>query len=252
MLRTKTMLLTVVVVALAVPSLWAQNKRTVGTPSPSLTQLKAELQARATALGVPAVCTASDTGSFPPPGYYPGTNKCSSGNANLGNGQSIQGPSATCADRAGVEGKWNPGGRNVELPAGVSGSPFSFWGSSFFANVVENQNPDVYGDVINIQTDTDLTLKNRQGVFGFEVSNSDPTVQTYSVTVHTTAGDVSVGPFQAGGSDPLLDPGAQRIVAVCNAPAITGVHISCTSCSDLSGDGKTGIAQIRGDKFKGF
>ena len=68
MLRTKMMLLTVVVVALAVPSLWAQKERLV-RPKP--------------AADGSAVCVAIPAGA-PPAGYYASTNKCSSGNVNYG------------------------------------------------------------------------------------------------------------------------------------------------------------------------
>jgi hypothetical protein len=251
MLKVKLMLVTVLVAALAVPSLWGQKEDTLARRS--IKQIKAELQARATALNVPAVCQLVITGNIPPGGYFSGTNKCSSSNANYGNGQSINSFVGTCADKGGVEGTWGPFGRTVEDPAGTSGSPFTFWGNGFAAGSVEIQNPDVYGDSTNIATDTTLTLKSKQSVLGLEFSNSDPTVQLYTVTVHTsTAGDLVVPGVRVGGSSMELDPGAQRPVAICNARVITGIDLSCTSCSELSGDGKTGVAQIRAAEFPGF
>jgi hypothetical protein len=251
MLRIKMLLLTGLVVALAVPSLWAQKKNEALMRTP-INHIKQVLQARATATGQAAVCLAVISGNTPPPGYLAGTNKCSSSNAQYGNGNSINPFVTTCADKGGVEGNWGEGGRTVELPAGVSGSPFSFWGNGFAAGSVEQQNPDVYGDLTNIQSTAELTLKRKESVFGLEFSNSDPAVQTYDVTVHTTAGDQVLPNVSVGGSNSELDPGAQRPIAVCNAAAITGITLTCTSCSELSGDGKTGVAQIRGDKFPGF
>jgi hypothetical protein len=107
----------------------------------------------------------------------------------------------------------------------------------------------VYGQSITVSNEIGLTLKHSQGVFGLEVDNLTP--QTFTVTFHTTAGDVSNGPQLVGGiAEP--DQFAQRFVAVCSGPAITGVTVQCDSCSDVSGDGATAIGQIRGDKFKGF
>jgi hypothetical protein len=254
MLRIKMLLLTGLVVALAVPSLWAQKKEDGALMRMSIQHIKQTLQARATATGAAAVCVAVISGNTPPSNYLAGTNKCSSGNALYGSGNSINAFVTTCADKGGVEGTWGPNGRTVEPPAAVpfSGSPFTFWGNLFAAGSVELANPDVYGDLINIQSETDLTLKRKEGVFGLEFSNSDPTVQTYDVTVHATDGDHLLPNVSVGGSNSELDPGAQRPIAVCNTPAITGITLTCTSCSELSGDGETGVAQIRGDKFLGF
>jgi hypothetical protein len=107
----------------------------------------------------------------------------------------------------------------------------------------------VYDQAINIANEIGLTLKHNQGVLGLEVDNL--TVQTFTVTFHTTAGDVSVGATSVGGTaEP--DPFAQRFVAICSGPAITGVTVQCNSCTEVNGDGESAIAQIRGDKFKGF
>jgi hypothetical protein len=230
MLRTKTMLLTVVVVALAVPSLWAQKEllvRPKANPDGS------------------AVCVAAPIG-IPPAGYYASTNKCSSGNANYGFGNSLQATVSHCSDSAGVEATYDAG---LTVSAVGRGNTWPIWANPSTAGSSENYQVNVYGQAINISNEIGLTLKNKQGFFGLEVDNL--TEQTFNVTFHTTAGDVSVGPTLVGGTaEP--DPFAQRFVAICSGPAITGVTVLCTSCSDTNGDGQSAIAQIRGDKFKGF
>jgi hypothetical protein len=236
MLRTKTMFLTVVVVALAVPSLWAQKERLVrpkAAPDGS------------------AVCVVTGTGT-PPVGYYASTNKCSSGNANYGNGNSQQAFVAHCSDSGGVEATYDKAlnvqgvGRGNTWPAP--------WQNGFEVGSSENAQPDVYSQAISIANTISLKLSHLQGVLGLEFNNL--TLQTYIVTFHTTVGDIKSVPILAGGTTP--DTGfAQRSVAVCSGPAITGVTVSCApqdggSCTETSGDGSSAIAQIRGDKFKGF
>jgi hypothetical protein len=231
MLRTKTMLLTVVVVALAVPSLWAQKERLV-RPKP--------------AADGSAVCVVTGTGT-PPAGYYAATNKCSSGNANYGNGNSKQAFVHTCSDRGGVEAVYD-GALNVQ-GVGRGNTWPAPWQNAFEVGSSENAQPDVYSNAINIASEIGLKLSHLQGVLGLEFNNL--TLQTYTVTFHTTAGDISSVPIQAGGTTP--DVGfAQRSVAVCSGPAITGVTVQCTTCSETNGDGTNAVAQIRGDKFKGF
>jgi hypothetical protein len=231
MLRPKTMLLTVVVVALAVPSLWAQKERLVrpkAAPDGS------------------AACVAAPVG-LPPAGYYASTNKCSSGNVNYGKPNSRQTFVQHCSDSGGVEARYDQGLIvNAVSPGGTW--PIS-WGASAAPFNVESVSPDIYGNSVNIATEIDLKLSHVQGVLGLEASNL--TVQTFTVTFHTTAGDVSVGATSVGGSSEP-DPGAQRFVAICSGPAITGVTVNCDSCTDTNGDGANAIAQIRGDKFKGF
>jgi hypothetical protein len=230
MLRTKTMLLTVVVVALAVPSLWAQKERLV-RPRP--------------AADGSATCVAAPIGT-PPPGYYASTNKCSSGNVNYGGPNSKQTFVNNCSDSGGVEAAYD---HPFEVNAVDGGTWPAPWGAVFTMGTVENQQPDIYQNAISITTEMGLKLSHLQGVLGLEASNL--TVQTFTVTFHTTAGDVSVGPTKVGGSvEP--DPGAERFVAICSGPAITGVTVNCDSCTDVHGSGHNAIAQIRGDKFKGF
>jgi hypothetical protein len=230
MLRTKTMLLTVVVVALAVPSLWAQKERLVRPKA---------------APNGPAICLAAPIG-IPPTGYYAETNKCSSGNANYGLENSKQAFVHTCSDRGGVEAVYD-GALNVQ---GVGpGNTWPIWQNASEFGSTENNRPNVYSQSINIANEIGLTLNHEQGVLGLEVDNL--TEQTFTVTFHTTAGDVSVGPTLVGGqAEP--DPFAQRFVAICSGPAITGVTVQCDSCTEVNGDGTSAIAQIRGDKFKGF
>jgi hypothetical protein len=83
MLRTKMILLTAVVVALAVSSIWAQKERLV-RPKP--------------ALNGAAVCVATLAGTLPT-GYYAETNKCSFGNRLQDPPNSVNGFATTCADR---------------------------------------------------------------------------------------------------------------------------------------------------------
>jgi hypothetical protein len=231
MLRTKTMLLTVVVVALAVPSLWAQKERLV--------------RPKAAADGS-AVCVVGGTGT-PPQGYYASTNKCSSGNANYGIGNSIQATVLHCSDSGGVEATYD-GPLNVQ-GVGTGNTWPAPWQNGFEAGSSENAQPDVYSNAINIANEIGLKLSHRQGVLGIEFNNL--TLQTYVVTFHTTVGDISSVPILAGGTTP--DTGfAQRSVAVCSGPAITGVTVQCTTCSETNGDGANAVAQIRGDRFKGF
>ena len=213
MLRTKTMFLTVVLVALAVPSLWAQKERLV--------------RPRANPDGT-AVCVVTGTGT-PPAGYYAATNKCSSGNANYGMGNSRNVTVATCSDSGGVQATYDTA-RNV---AGVGrGNTWPApWQNGFEVGSSENAAPNVYTDTINITNEIGLKLTHLQGVLGLEFNNLS--LQTYVVTFHTTVGDLSSVPIQAGGTTP--DVGfAQRSVAVCSGPAIKGVTVQCTTCTDTT------------------
>ena len=230
MLRSKTMLLTVVVVALAVPSLWAQKERLV-RPRP--------------AADGSAVCVAVTPGAAPT-GYYASTNKCSSGNVNYGGTNSLQTFVTHCSDSGGVEATYDGLLGVNAVDGGTWPAP---WGAIFTMGTVENQQPDIYQNAQSLATEIGLKLTHLQGVFGLEASNI--TVQHFTVTFHTTAGDVSVGPTEVGGQvEP--DPGALRFVAVCSGPAIRGVTVNCDDCTELHGNGHNAIAQIRGDKFKGF
>jgi len=248
MSRTKMMLFTVLVAALAVPSLWAQKKHEDEAISRmSIKQIKHLLQARAKAAGVPAACLAS---SLAPPTYLAATNKCSSGNADLGTpSTSLQGGSSTCSDKGGVEATFT-----VARTVGAVGPGQAFagpWNSTFTGpSSIENSQPDVYGDSIFIQSSIEYTLKRPEGVTGFEFSNLTP--QTYDVTFSNSTGVLAVAKGVPAGGTVEPDPAAARVVAVCNVPAITNVLIECTSCSELNGDGTNWIAQIRGDKFLGF
>jgi hypothetical protein len=224
------MLLTVVVVALAVPSLGAQKERLV-RPKP--------------APDGSAVCVAAPTG-IPPAGYFASTNKCSSGNALYGNGNSLQTFVKHCSDSGGVEATYDQG---LNVSGVGAGNTWPIWQDPGAPFNVENISPNVYSNSIRIANEIGLTLKNKQGVLGLEVDNL--TVQTFTVTFHTTAGDVSVGATSVGGTA-SPDPLAQRFVAICSGPAITGVTVSCDSCTEANGDGANAIGQIRGDKFKGF
>jgi hypothetical protein len=232
MLRTKMMLFTVVVVAVAVPSLWAQRGRLV-RPNP--------------APDGAAVCVASPTG-IPPAGYYASTNKCSSGNANYGMGNSLNVTVGTCSDKGGVEATYDQG---LNVNGVGAGNFWPKWGNPFSPANVENVSPNVWGQTISIATEIALTLTHEQGVLGLEVSNLTP--QMFTVTFHTTVGDVSLPtPQGVGGTAFPIDPGAQRFVAICSGPAIKGVTVKCDTCSELSGDGETAIGQIRGDEFSGY
>src|SRR5215469_15088496 len=121
MLRVKMTLVTLLVAALAVPSLWAQRK--------SIKEIQSELQKRAEELHVPAVCNAVISGNTPPKGYFTETNKCSSGLAETGPGFTRVTVARTCADQGGTEVTWGPTPRTVQFPAGVSGAEFAFWGN---------------------------------------------------------------------------------------------------------------------------
>jgi hypothetical protein len=232
MLRTKMMLFTVVVVALAVPSLWAQRKRLV--------------RPERAANGDP-VCIATPTG-IPPAGYYAETNKCSSGNANYGFGNSLNLTVGTCADKGGVEVTYDQG---LDVVGVGPGNFWPNWGNPFAPANVENVSPNVWGQSIFIATEIGLTLTHEQGVLGLEVSNLTP--QMFTVTFHTTVGDIKLPtPQNVGGTAFPIDAGAQRFVAICSGPAIKGVTAHCDSCTETSGAGQTAIAQIRGDKFAGY
>jgi hypothetical protein len=231
MLRTKMMLLTAVVVALAVPSLWAQKERLV-RPKP--------------AADGSAVCVVGGTGT-PPPGYYASTNKCSSGNANYGMGNSLNKFVRNCSDSGGVEATYD-GPLDVQ-GVGTGNTWPAPWQNAFEVGSSENASPNVYSTAIRIANEIGLNLRHLQGILGLEFNNL--TLQTYTVTFHTTVGDISSLPILAGGTTP--DTGfAQRSVAVCSGPAITGVTVHCDTCTETNGDGATAIGQIRGDKFKGF
>jgi hypothetical protein len=230
MLRTKMMLFTVVVVALAVPSLWAQKRLVRPEPAPD---------------GSP-VCVAAPTG-IPPAGYYASTNKCSSGNANYGMGNSLNVTVGTCSDKGGVEVTYDQG---LNVNGVGKGNFWPVWGDPSAPANVENVSPNVWGQTISIATEIGLTLKHEQGVFGLEVSNLTP--QMFTVTFHTTVGDVSLPTPQYVGGTVQPDPFAQRFVAICSGPAIKGVTVKCATCSELSGDGETAIGQIRGDEFLGY
>jgi hypothetical protein len=231
MLRTKMTLLTVVVVALAVPSLWAQKERLV-RPKP--------------APNGAAVCTATLAGVLPA-GYYAETNKCSSGN-------SLQDPPAgsakgfatTCADMGGVEAKYD---QPISVEATPKTNGWPNWTGAPFVDAVESNNPPVYRNAIGIEDEIGLTLTNKQGILGLEVDNLHQ--HLYSVVFHTTGGDVSSGPQLVGGQRTPF-PFAQRFIAICSGPVITGVTATCNDCTELHGLGDTAVSQIRGDKFKGF
>jgi hypothetical protein len=230
MLRTKTMLLTVVVVALAVPSLWAQKERLV-RPRP--------------ALNGDAVCVATLAGTLPT-GYYASTNKCSSGNSLQDPPNSANGFATTCDDMGGVEGTYDQPISVVALP-GSNGWPS--WATPGVVDAVESNNPPVYRSATSAASEIALTLTNEQGILGLEVDNLHQ--HHYSVVFHTTVGDVSSGPALVGGSvEP--HPGPRRFVAVCSGPAIKGVTASCLDCTEVNGLGDTAVSQIRGDLFKGF
>lgn len=241
MSRTKMMLFTVLVAALAVPSLWAQKK--------SIQTIKAELQRQATATGVPAVCSIA---SVTPTNYLAGTNKCSSSSPAYTLGSSLNVTVSTCADKGGVEGNWESGGNPLGMgvtQAGVPGSAFTSWGAAFNVGGTEYPFPDVYSPALRpAPSEVSLKLKRNESVFGFEISNE--TQQTYQVTFHTSnAGDLATGRVTLGG---VAEPDVQalRFIAICNTAAITGVTTLCDDCSELSG--QTTIGQIRGDKFPGF
>jgi len=231
MLRTKMMLLTAVVIALAVPSIWAQQKSTIVRPRP--------------ALNGAAVCVATLAGTLPT-GYYASTNKCSSGNSLQDPPDSENGFATTCADMGGVEATYDQPISVVALPR-ANGWPS--WATPGVVNAVESNNPPVYRSSTSIASEIGLTLTNDQGILGLEVDNLHE--HHYSVVFHTTVGDVSSGPALVGGHvEP--HPGPSRFVAICSGPAITGVTVSCDSCTEAHGDGANAIGQIRGDKFKGF
>jgi hypothetical protein len=238
----RTHLVTVVVIALAVPSLWAQKKK-MPERLPSVNEIQQSLQKEADTTAV-LTCTALPIGP-PPAGYYAGTNKCSSSNANYGSGNSINATVGTCSDKGGVEGTWALGMGVAQVGLNYL---FTVWdGGGLAGGNVENLNPDIYTLRFPKFHDVTLTLKRNESIFGLEVNNTGP--QNYTVTFHTTAGDVTSGQSYIGGeSGP--DPGAQHFIAICNAVAITGVTVHCDDCSLSSGP--TAVAQIRGDKFPGF
>ena len=256
MQKSKMMLLTLLIAALAVPSLWAQKKENSGRMS--INQIKHKLQSEAgrselenngmvvvRSTSTPAVCTGS-AGGAGPTGYLAGTNKCTSSVPSYGFGNSLNATAATCADKGGVEGTWAVG-MNVAT-ATVAGDPFTSWGGPFNVGGTEYVGPVYYTPAISPTPDVNLTLKRNEGVFGLEIDNT--TQQSYSVTFHTTAGDVALPPIDIGGlAEPFSQ--AQRAVGVCNAAAITGVTVHCNDCSEVS-SGPTAVAQIRGDKFPGF
>jgi hypothetical protein len=230
MLRTKTILLTVVVVALAVPSLWAQKERLV--------------RPKAAPNGA-AVCVATLAGTLPT-GYYAETNKCSSGNSLQDPPDSVNGFATTCADRGGVEATYDQPISVVALP-NANGWPN--WTGAPFVDAAESNNPPVYRSAISIADEIGLTLTNDQGILGLEVDNLHQ--HHYLVVFHTTGGDVSAGPQLVGGQH-SPHPMAQRFVAICSGPTITGVTAACLDCTEGHGLGDTAVSQIRGDKFKGF
>src|SRR5271169_354164 len=232
--RTKMMLLTVVIVALAVPSIWAQNMRrsTIERPQPNVDGS--------------AVCIAVPIGN-PPAGYYASTNKCSSGNLLQDPPDSANGFATTCADMGGVEATYDQPISAVATPA-FNGWPS--WRTPGTVGGTEANNPPIYASATSIASEIGLTLTNPQGVLGLEVSNRH--THLYTVTFHTTAGDVSQGPALVGGPGFPPNPGPRRFVAVCSGPAITGVTAQCDDCTVVNGDGDTAVAQIRGDLFKGF
>jgi len=237
MSRIKILFLSALVVSLAVPSLWAQRK--------SVKEIQTDLQKQAEELHVPAVCTAT-VGGPGPLGYLRETNKCSSASANYGLGQSKNVTVGVCADRAGIQGTWGTGMSVGQ--AGVRGSTYPTWGSAFNVGGFENQFPVFYTSAISPSPDVVLTLgtNRHQSVFGLEFNN--PVQETYDVTVATTAGNVVINNILAGG---VGEPNnqAQRIVALCNTPAITGVTIHCVGCADAA---QTAVGQVRGDRFTGF
>ena len=179
MLRTKMMLLTAVVVALAVPSIWAQQKSTIVRP-------------KAAPNGA-AVCVATLAGTLPT-GYYASTNKCSSGNSLQDPPDSANGFATTCADMGGVEATYDQPISVVALPR-ANGWPN--WTGAPFVDAVESNNPPVYRSATSIASDIGLTLTNEQGILGLEVDNLHQ--HLYSVVFHTTVGDVSSGPALVGG-----------------------------------------------------
>ena len=233
MLRTKMMLLTVVIVALVVPSIWAQSAS------------KATLVRPQAAPNGDPVCVAVPIGN-PPAGYYASTNKCSSGNIIQDPSNSANGFATTCADDGGVEAKYDQPISVVAIPA-FNGWPS--WNTPGTVGGTEANNPPIYRSATSAASEIGLTLTNEQGVLGLEVSNRR--THLYSVTFHTTVGDVSQGPALVGGSVSPA-PGPRRFVAVCSGPAITGVTAQCLDCTEVNGLGDTAVAQIRGDLFKGF
>jgi len=248
MLRTKTMLFTLVVIAMAVPSLWAQKKHEkLPEGQPSVKLIQQDLQSKADTAGVSAVCTAI-AGGVGPAGYLAGTNKCSSSNALYGFGNSINTTVSTCSDKGGVEGSWqNTSGGALGLTVGqaaVGSSPFLLWGAAENVGGWEWAWPDIYSPAISPSPDIVVALKRAEAVFGFEVS--DLTESTYTVTFATTAGNVTATVL-TGGVIPS-DNGAQRFIGICNVPAITSATIHCSACTSAA----TAVAQIRGDKFLGF
>jgi hypothetical protein len=230
MLRTKMMLLTAVVVALAVPSIWAQKERVVRPKE---------------APNGKAVCVATLAGTLPT-GYYGETNKCSSGNSLQDPPDSANGFATTCADMGGVEATYDQPISVVALP---KSNGWPSWATPAVVNAVESNNPPVYRSATSIASEIGLTLTNEQGILGLEVDNLHQ--HHYSVVFHTTGGDVSSGPALVGGTvEP--HPGPRRFVAICSGPAITGVTATCHDCTENHGLGDTAVSQIRGDKFKGF
>jgi hypothetical protein len=228
MLRTKMMLLTFVIVALAVPSLWAQNAH--------LIRPKAAPNGSAT-------CAAAIPGGVIP-GYLEDTNKCSSGN---GDSTSENGPQpTTCSDKGGVEAVYDVA--VTVLGLGMNGWPN--WSHPGVFAGIENNNPPVYGDSISIQTAIGLTTTQLQGVLGLELD--DRHLHQYSVQFSGPSVSVSTGNFAAGGTNATLTPGAIRVAAICSSPALNRVVVTCMDCVTDPSKGNGAVAQIRGDNFKGF
>ena len=230
MLRTKMMFLTVVIVALAVPSLWGQKARLV--------------RPQAAANG-PAVCTVN-VGN-PLPGYTAETNKCSSGN---NSNKDANGDPMTCSDKGGVEAAFDTPAlvAGIDTALGKNGWP-NWLHPSVFAGI-ENDNPPVYRESINIQTSIGVTTTQLQGVLGLEVD--DLNFHTYLAEFSGPSVKISSGTFPVGGKNINTTPGAVRIAAVCSGPAINRVVVTCQDCTTDVSKGKGAVAQIRGDNFKGF
>ena len=116
MQRTKMVLITVLVAALAVPSLWAQKGK---GHRQSVKQIKAELQRQADTAGVAAICTGI-AGGTGPTGYLAGTNKCSMSSPLYGLGNSLNNAVSKCSDSGGVEAT-----SDVGFTVGLAGVPGS-------------------------------------------------------------------------------------------------------------------------------
>jgi hypothetical protein len=256
MSKAKMMLLTLLVAALAVPSLWAQKQKGPER-HPSVDEIRQALQRGGDELeriGMPvvrsnatpaAICTAIG-GGLAPAGYLAGTNKCTSSVPVYGLGDSLNTTVSACADKGGSEGTWGVG--MTVGQAGATSSVFPSWGGPFNVGGTEFSSPVYYTPAISPSPNVVLTLKAKQAVFGLEVSN--PTQQSYTVTFGTTAGTVGTIPttINVGGvAEP--DSQAQRFIAICNVAAIQSVTIQCNGCADAAA---TAVSQIRGDKFPGF